>query len=148
MSRTARSAPRVAEAMVTIPRTWPEDLTLADAHDAFTDPKIHLLLLTRAGRLVTTVLRSDLPARGPERADEQARRFGSCAGRVTAPHVLLDEAEAWMRAAGQRRLAVIGPDDQVLGLLCAKASGSGYCSDDDVRSRQGDRTSRSTVGPG
>jgi hypothetical protein len=44
-----------------------------------------------------------------------------------------------MIASGQRRAAVVSPDGRLLGLLCLKASGTGFCSDQDVRARALDR---------
>jgi hypothetical protein len=40
-----------------------------------------------------------------------------------------------MRRAGRRRLAVTSEDGRLLGLLCLKASGRGFCSDEDVAAR-------------
>ncbi|NHA01115.1 CBS domain-containing protein [Nocardioides sp. W3-2-3] len=121
----------VAEAMVTVPRTLPASVCVAEARAAFADPKVHLLLLTRGPRLVTTLTRADLvdATSGP------ARWLGSTAGRVTAPGEPLAEVGAWMRRTGTRRMAVIADDDRLLGLLCLKASGRGFCSDADVRAR-------------
>ena len=41
-----------------------------------------------------------------------------------------------MSATSSRRLAVVDDDHRLLGLLCLKRSGSGFCSDDDVISRR------------
>jgi hypothetical protein len=40
-----------------------------------------------------------------------------------------------MTTTGQRRTAVISADGRLLGLLCLKARGTGFCSDGDVRAR-------------
>lgn len=121
----------VAEAMVTIPKTLPASAGVEEARAAFADPKVHLLLLTRGDRLVTTLVRADLALAGAG----PARSFGRTAGRVTAPAEPLDEVGAWMRRTRTRRLAVIAEDDRLLGLLCLKADGSGFCSDAGVRAR-------------
>lgn len=128
MSRT------VADAMVTIPKTLPASVRIEEARAAFADPKVHLLLLTRGPRLVTTLTRPDLVGvvGGP------VRWHGRTAGRVTAPGEPLGEVGAWMRRSGARRLAVIAEDDRLLGLLCLKADGSGFCSDANVRARLSD----------
>jgi hypothetical protein len=39
----------------------------------------------------------------------------------------------------RRRLAVTSDDSRLLGLLCLKANGSGFCSDADVASGGQDR---------
>jgi hypothetical protein len=41
-----------------------------------------------------------------------------------------------MRQQGRRRLAVVDADGALLGLLCLKASGDGFCSDDGIASRR------------
>lgn len=128
---------RVADAMVTVPKTAPARISVAEARAAFADPKVHLLLLTRGDRLATTLTRADLAGAGAG----PARRHGTTAGRVTAPSVPLDEAAGWMRRTGTRRLAVITGADRLVGLLCLKADGSGFCSDRDVRARQCERSS-------
>lgn len=125
MSRT------VAEAMVTVPKTLSASITVEEARAALADPKVHLLLLTRGERLETTLTRADLRGAG----GGPARRWGRTAGRVTAPGEPLAEVGAWMRRTGTRRLAVIAEDDRLLGLLCLKSSGDGFCSDEGVRAR-------------
>lgn len=124
----------VADAMVTMPKTLPASIRVEEARAAFADPKVHLLLLTRGPRLTTTLTRADLVGvvAGP------VRWHGRTAGRVTAPGEPLAEVAAWMRRTATRRLAVIAEDDRLLGLLCLKADGSGFCSDTDVGARLSD----------
>jgi hypothetical protein len=40
-----------------------------------------------------------------------------------------------MIATGRRRAAVTSADGRLLGLLCLKASQTGFCSEQDVRAR-------------
>jgi hypothetical protein len=40
-----------------------------------------------------------------------------------------------MSTTGRRRAAVITDDGKLVGLLCLKASRTGFCSEDDVRAR-------------
>ena len=48
-----------------------------------------------------------------------------------------DLVEAWnvMRSHGRRRLAVVDRSGHLLGLLCLKRSGRGFCSDAGVAAR-------------
>jgi len=41
-----------------------------------------------------------------------------------------------MQRTGRRRLAVVDGEGRLVGLLCLKASGSGFCSNEDVASRK------------
>jgi hypothetical protein len=41
-----------------------------------------------------------------------------------------------MRQTGRRRLAVVDEDGTLLGLLCLKATGLGFCSDDAIAQRR------------
>jgi hypothetical protein len=47
-----------------------------------------------------------------------------------------------MNATGRRRAAVIRDDGKLVGLLCLKASRSGFCSEEDVRARALDDSGR------
>jgi hypothetical protein len=44
-----------------------------------------------------------------------------------------------MIAGGQRRRAVVDDEGRLLGLLCLKASGRGFCADADVAARARER---------
>jgi len=46
-----------------------------------------------------------------------------------------------MQAAGQRRAAVVDGDGLLLGLLCLKHHGGGFCTDAGVASRRAARRS-------
>jgi hypothetical protein len=60
---------------------------------------------------------------------------------VTRPDVDVEEVRLAMLAARHRRLAVVGAEGELLGLLCLKRSGSGFCSDEDVAARAADQAS-------
>jgi hypothetical protein len=48
---------------------------------------------------------------------------------------------------GRRRLAVTDEAGRLLGLLCLKKDGTGYCSDDGIRERAAERTGRDHHAP-
>jgi CBS domain-containing protein len=56
-------------------------------------------------------------------------------GRTISPDATLPEAFTAMTHSGRRRLAVTSNDSTLLGLLCLKAGGLGFCSDADVANR-------------
>jgi hypothetical protein len=42
-----------------------------------------------------------------------------------------------MTQTAQRRAAVVDDSGRLLGLLCMKKTGTGFCSDQDIRQRRG-----------
>ncbi|NNG36222.1 CBS domain-containing protein [Nakamurella aerolata] len=64
-----------------------------------------------------------------------AAPFGSLTGRSVHPDVPLAAAAQRLSTAGRRRLAVVDGDGLLVGLLCLKRSGRGFCSDADVLAR-------------
>jgi len=127
----------VADVMVRHPKLCPEDSTAGDVRQLFADDHVHAILIVSGTRLLTVIDRADL---GPHTADSApAARLGRLSGRVTAPATPAAAAQQQMLAASRRRLAVIGPDGTLLGLLCLKSSSTAFCSDENVRQRQRER---------
>lgn len=121
----------VAEAMLRQPTVHPADLTVGEARATFAaHPKTHLLLLVRDDVLVAAVTRDDLDGAAE---DVAAAQVGSLAGRTTGAEVPVEELRAAMAGSGLRRIAVVDNASHLLGLLCLKASLSGFCTDDGVR---------------
>ena len=124
----------VADVMVRHPKLCHEDSTVGDVRQLFADDHVHAVLIMSGTRLLTVIDRADL---GPEATDSApAARLGRLSGRLTAPTAPADTALQQMIAASRRRLAVAGPDGTLLGLLCLKRSGTGFCSDENVHQRQ------------
>ncbi len=131
MDEVTRTA---AEAMLTAPVRHPSSATVREIRDFFGDDHVHAaLIVSPAGYLRAVVERGDVAGcRDPGAA---AAPLGRLAGRTVPPGASLAEVHRAMFAAGRRRVAVTGADGRLLGLLCLKASGTGFCSDDDVRAR-------------
>jgi predicted transcriptional regulator len=124
----------VAGAMVTRPAVQRPSTTVGELRAFFDDDHLHMALLVEEGRLIGTVERSDLAeARDNEAAASAVARLR---GRTVSPDEDLFGTFVAMKRAGRRRLAVVSDDTTLLGLLCLKASGRGFCSDADVASRQ------------
>lgn len=124
----------VADVMVQHPKLCHEDSTVGDVRRLFADDHVHAVLIMSGTRLLTVIDRADL---GPEATDSApAARLGHLSGRVIAPTASADTALQQMIAASRRRLAVVGPDGTLLGLLCLKRSGTGFCADENVRQRR------------
>jgi len=130
----------VAEVVVRLPKTLAPTATVAQARAALADDHVHMLLITDRGRLLGTLLRADLP--DTLGADAAALDHAVLEGRTVAPDVSAEQARQVLLRRGQRRLAVVGPNGQLLGLLCLKRRLTGFCSDADVRSRAGDGVRR------
>jgi CBS domain-containing protein len=126
--------------MVTAPSVHGPSTTVDELRTFFRDEHVHMALVVDGGRLVGTVERADLvPALD---AEAPAASVATLDGRTIRPDAALPETLDAMTRAGRRRLAVTGDDATLVGLLCLKASGLGFCSDDDVQSRRGTHDSR------
>jgi CBS domain-containing protein len=127
------AATRVRDAMVTVPKTHATGTPVAAIRSLFEDDHVHMALIVVGLRLITTVERSDLDGRlsGSTCADQ----VGTLAGRTISPNRPLDEVTVLLKQAGRRRLAVVDGSGELLGLLCLKRDGTGYCSDQGVRER-------------
>jgi CBS domain-containing protein len=138
-ARTDVPALTVRAAMIRHPKTMPASATLAEARSVLGDSHVHLLLLVDDGRLVGTIDRDDLAG---VRADDAtpATAYATLAGRTTGPDADAEALRHALRDASARRLAVVDDEGRLLGLLCLKRSGQGYCSDVDVADRAADPT--------
>lgn len=132
----------VAEFMVSRPKMLPATATLADVRALFTDDHVHLaLIVEHADQLRSTVTRRDLEAatsRGvPD--SELAAEIGAVEGRTIEAGTDAEYALLTLTGAAERRRAVIDEDNKLLGLLCVKRSGRGFCGDADVDARAQER---------
>lgn len=138
----------VTDVMLGDPQVCGQSTTVDHARAFFSSTHVHMLLLTFTGRvgepLLGTVARDDLPDRGEARAP--ALSYARLRGRVVHADVSAEEARRTLHAAGKRRLAVVDDSGRLLGLLCLKRDGTGFCSDAGVRARRG-RTQDQDQGP-
>jgi CBS domain-containing protein len=124
----------VADAMITYPKTHDVDTAVDEIRAFFEDDHVHLALIVgNDQRLVTTIERLDLPPCSSGLSP--AAEVGTLTGRTVSPSAALDAVTAALVRARRRRLAVVDNSGRLLGLLCLKKTGLGYCSDDDVRER-------------
>lgn len=132
-----RNAPRtVAAAMVRAPTVHGPDVTVADLVDFFTDDHVHAAVVVRDSTLLSVVVRSDLAGRAPA---GPASAAGRLTGRTTGPDAELEPTRRQMLARGARRLAVVDGAGHLVGLLCLKRTGLGFCTDTDVADRARER---------
>jgi CBS domain-containing protein len=126
----------VADAMLNFPKTCPSTTTVDEARTMLLNDHVHALLVVENGQLSAIVERADLtcaPGAAP------ARQSGKLVGRIVGPDVDLDTTWQWMRVDRHRRLAVVDDTGRLLGLLCLKRSGRGFCSDAGVLDRARER---------
>ncbi len=122
--------------MLRFPKVCTRLLTVAAARALFGDDHVHCLLVVEDGRLLAVVERHDLEGADPRLP---AWPTGRLSGRVVRPGADLETTRQAMLAEPRRRLAVVGDGGELLGLLCLKRTGSGFCSDADVRARAAER---------
>ncbi|MEU3342827.1 CBS domain-containing protein [Streptomyces sp. NPDC006668] len=137
---TAQVAVRghVADAMVTCPKTLGPHADVDDVRTLFDDDHVHMALVVAPdGRLLTTIERPDIPPAAL--ASTPATEFGTLDGRTVSASDPLHTATTRMARDGRRRLAVTDGSGRLLGLLCLKRSGDGYCSDEGIRARADER---------
>jgi CBS domain-containing protein len=123
------AAGTVGEVMLRTPTTLPAEAPVAAVAAWLAGPHRHLALLTAGGRLVGTVATDDLVGADP---GDLALRRAVLAGRTVGPDASAEETRRAMLEESRRRLVVVGPDGELLGLLCLKHHGRDFCTDDDV----------------
>ena len=124
---------RVADAMVTCPKTHGPETTVEAIRALFEDDHVHMaLIVATSGRLVTTIERPDLAA-APH--SDQVGAVGALAGRTVSASADLAAATEILLRDGRRRLAVVDDGGGLLGLLCLKRDRTGFCSDEGIRRR-------------
>lgn len=126
-------AATVGEVMVRRPNVLPGEATVGQVRAELEDDHVHMVLLTRGARLRGTVVRGDIP--DTARDAQQAVRFARLEGRTVPATAPSDAVLPWLAARSQRRLAVVDDRGLLVGLLCVKARGNGFCSDADVAAR-------------
>ena len=143
MDEFARTA---AEAMLTAPTRHPLSATIREIRDFFRDDHVHAaLIVSPAGYLEAVVEREDVD--GCDAPGAAAAPLGRLAGRTVAAGASLADVRRAMAVTGRRRAAVTSDDGRLLGLLCLKASRTGFCSDQDVRARaRGERDAAAVKG--
>ncbi|MFE4082426.1 hypothetical protein [Paenarthrobacter sp. YIM B13468] len=135
----------VGALMVTIPKTFPPSSTVGEVRSLFADDHVLIASVVAAnGELLTTIERSDIPAEAPD--ESPAVHLGRLEGRTALEYCSINRTTGWLKHQGRRRLAVVDAGGHLLGLLCLKRSGRGYCSDAGVLGRQQESDEQRAVG--
>jgi CBS domain-containing protein len=123
----------VADAMLSIATVSDSTTTVSELWALFDHDHVHAAVIVADGVLMTIIERTDLESHARDR--DPAIHLGTLHGRVIAPDTPLEQARQRMLRSSRRRLAVIDADGTYRGLLCLKRTGTGFCSDQDVRAR-------------
>jgi len=98
----------------------------------FEDDHKHCAVIADDRRVLAVVVRTDLVG---AHEDDLAHPYGTLTGRVTDPESPLEAVRRRMVEDGLRRLAVVDAERRLVGLLCLKSTGLGFCSGADVQAR-------------
>lgn len=123
----------VADVMLQRPKVLPVDAVVGQVRAALEDDHVHMALLARGPLLRGTIIRGDIPSTAPDA--QSALRFARLSGRSVGPTAPADSVMRWLVTHQQRRLAVVDAGGVLVGLLCLKARGTGFCSDANVLAR-------------
>ena len=121
-------AQRVAEVMLSRPKTLPASATVGEVRALFDNPKVVTALLVDGAAFAGEVARDAIPATVAD--EERARAYARTDVVSVEPDTSVPEARAWLDDHDERRLVVMDPDGTTLrGLLCLKRDRTGFCSD-------------------
>jgi CBS domain-containing protein len=122
----ARAGPRVEDVMLRAPRTLSPTTTVAEARQAFENPRERLLLVARGetflGAIDREALAGDLPGDATVEALLQDKPRVTTDDSVSHALELLD-------ADGGERLPVVEPDGRLVGLVCFNRRRGHFCVD-------------------
>jgi CBS domain-containing protein len=112
-----------ADLMLRNPKTLAGDASVAEVREQLANPKVQMVLLTDGQAFrgaVTTVPDDAAPT-------HLARDYADAEPETIPPDASADEAFERAVASPHRRVIVLDDDHNLLGLLCLKASGTGFC---------------------
>lgn len=132
---TAVEVELVDAAVLRRPKTLPATASVGDVRRLLGD-HVHAALLVEGARLAAVVVREDLVEASD---DDAALDLGALEGRTVRSGTPLVAAQEQLVATGQRRVAVVDADGDLVGLLCRKRKGDGWCTDAGVAARRRER---------
>lgn len=128
---------------IRMPNVLAASATMADLRRHLASDHVHVaLVVADGGELLACVTRSDLQQAADRDEAAPVDGLGRLEGRVVPWTATSDEVAARMASAGVRRVAVVDDRGRLVGLVCRKRSGSGFCTDEGVAARQAERRSR------
>ncbi len=138
-----RSSPVVEDEMLHRPKSWSTSLTVGDAREVLADDHLHAILVVDGAVLRGVIVEGDVPDDAED--DQHALVHARLDGRTVRVGATLDEARELLEQSRSRRLAVVDAAGLLVGLLCLKRHGRGFCSDAGVEARRASRASERPV---
>jgi CBS domain-containing protein len=123
----AEAGPRVADLMLRDPRTVGPEASVAEAREAFANPRERMLLVTDAGRFSGSVPRA-LVTDELDAGMTLGELLDAEASRVT-PDDSAGRALELLEAEQSERLPVVDEDGALVGLVCFNRSRGVFCVD-------------------
>ena len=123
----AAAGPLVADVMLHAPRTVSPGTTVAEAREAFENPRERMLLVTHEGRFVGAVAREQIEE-DLDGATTLAALLDADAPRVS-PDDASSRALQLLEAEDTERLPVVEPDGTLVGLVCFNSRRGHFCVD-------------------
>jgi CBS domain-containing protein len=115
-----------ADLMLRHPKTLTSAASVAEVRELLANPKVQMVLLAEGEAFKGAV--THVPDDASPR-DRALAYVDTDAGTIS-PDASADEAFERASASPTRRVIVLDEDDNLLGLLCLKASGTGFCQND------------------
>ena len=112
-----------ADLMLRNPKTLTAAASVAEVRELLADPKVQMVLLADGAAFKGAVTR--VPADASPR--DRAVAYVDTDAETISPDASADEAFERAAASPTRRVIVLDADDNLLGLLCLKASRTGFC---------------------
>jgi CBS domain-containing protein len=120
------SAQTVGEVMIRAPKTLPAGASVLDVRRAFERPSVRTVLLADGEHFAGLIERDGVPDDAPD--DAPAVGYRDPAPPTATPQTPMSEAIKLLDGRAEPRLVVIDADGISLrGLLCANATGTGFC---------------------
>jgi hypothetical protein len=133
---TSTSTSTVRAAMISAPQTCPATATVAELREVFGNDHVHCVLIVEGAVLLAVIERSDIVGAA---SAVPAVSLGRLSGRTVRPNADVEGARLSMLDQRRRRLAVVDDRGRLLGLLCLKRTGQGFCTDAGVAARAAER---------
>jgi len=119
---------RVADVMLSHPKTLPANATVGDVRAFFENPKVMMAVLVDGDRFRGTIERDGLP---PDAADDaSALEYAPPDAPTISPDSGVEDALEALEGIESRRLVVLEADGTtLLGLVCLNSSRTHFCQD-------------------
>jgi CBS domain-containing protein len=124
----AGESERVADVMLSRPKTLASTATVGHVRAFFENPHVMTALLVDGGDFRGAIDRGSLPDDAADDAD--ALDYVAAATQTITPDASVEDALEALDGVASRRLVVLDADDsRLLGLVCLSTTGTRFCRD-------------------